>query len=490
MKRGRKPRDSRPGQQSRTRSRTRGEIAAPGDADTSAGRGAPETEHPAPSAPKRTAQAPKASHAWQAEMQTRMERNENTLLEVRNLLAQLVPVASQGQPPQNEGSSTPHVPGPPMQPGPSLPLHAEASTSRQCELGYGSSAAQALPASSAPSSAPWPSPASLTNCAGRQFQGRGALGRSDTDATASATLSVDLGATVASLVQASMTAPSRLQYNRTWTKFGAFCKLIGAAAGVPTPIPVMLLFIAHLFNGGYAAASIVSAISVLSYFNKINGFSDPARNFVVAKAIAGVRNARSVADIRLPITESILDRLVQATHVVFNSSYKHIMLKAMMTLAFTAYLRIGEMVPRGPSNLLGCLLRDDVVVDGDIIRVIFRQFKNSRKQGPQSLNVLGGHIAGTELYPATFMKQFIQIRSAGSPILFTLPDGTSMTRRHFDESLKQLLNFCRLDTQHFKGHSFRIGAASAAALRGESDARIRSAGRWSSDAFKKYIRLA
>ena len=166
MKRGRKPRDSQPGQQSRTRSRIRGEIAAPGDADTSAGRGAPETEHPAPSAPKRTAQAPKASHAWQAEMQTRMERNENTLLEVRNLLAQLVPVASQGQPPQNEGSSTPHVPGPPMQPGPSLPPHAEASTSRQCELGYGSSAAQALPASSAPSSAPWPSPASLTNCAG------------------------------------------------------------------------------------------------------------------------------------------------------------------------------------------------------------------------------------------------------------------------------------------------------------------------------------
>ena len=313
------------------------------------------------------------------------------------------------------------------------------------------------------------------------------MGRSDTDAIASATLFVNLGATV--LVQASMTAPSRLQYNRTWGKFGAFCKLIGAAAGVPTPIPVVLLFIAHLFNGGYAAASIVSAISVLSYFNKINGFSDPARNFVVPKAIAGVRNERSVAGIRLPITEVILDRLIQATHVVFNSSYKRIMLQAMMTLAFTAYLRIGEMVPRGPSNLLGCLLRDDVVVDGDIIRVTSRQFKNSRKQGPQSLNVHGGYIAGTELYPATFMKQFFQIRSAGSPILFTLPDGTSMTWRHFDESLKQLLNFCRLDTQHFKGHSFRIGAASAAALRGESDARIRSASRWS-DAFKKYIRLA
>ena len=61
-----------------------------------------------------------------------------------------------------------------------------------------------------------------------------------------------------------------------------------------------------------------------------------------------------------------------------------------------------------------------------------------------------------------------------------------MLRRQFDAWLKQLLTFCDLDTNQFKGHSFRIGAASAAALRGDSDAKIRAAGRWSSDAFKKY----
>ena len=69
-------------------------------------------------------------------------------------------------------------------------------------------------------------------------------------------------------------------------------------------------------------------------------------------------------------------------------------------------------------------------------------------------------------------------------------DGTPMSREEFDLALKQLLSFAGLSNQVFKGHSFMIGSASEAAMHGESDAQIRVAGRWSSDAFHKYIRLA
>ena len=65
-----------------------------------------------------------------------------------------------------------------------------------------------------------------------------------------------------------------------------------------------------------------------------------------------------------------------------------------------------------------------------------------------------------------------------------------MVRHEFDAALRSLLIFSGLKTSHFKGHSFRIGSATAAAMRGESDAQIRAAGRWSSDAIKRYIRLA
>ena len=56
--------------------------------------------------------------------------------------------------------------------------------------------------------------------------------------------------------------------------------------------------------------------------------------------------------------------------------------------------------------------------------------------------------------------------------------------------LKHLLELCGLSIKVFKGHSFRIGEATSAALRGESDAQIRSAGRWASDAFRKCIRIS
>ena len=47
---------------------------------------------------------------------------------------------------------------------------------------------------------------------------------------------------------------------------------------------------------------------------------------------------------------------------------------------------------------------------------------------------------------------------------------------------------CGLNPTQYKGHSFRIGAATLAAESGLSDAQIRLLGRWKSDSFRKYIR--
>ena len=58
----------------------------------------------------------------------------------------------------------------------------------------------------------------------------------------------------------------------------------------------------------------------------------------------------------------------------------------------------------------------------------------------------------------------------------------------FNPELSRCLTFCGLDTKKYKGHSFRIGAASHAADKGFSDAQVRTLGRWKSGAFKSYIR--
>ena len=282
---------------------------------------------------------------------------------------------------------------------------------------------------------------------------------------------------------------SRLHYARSWKKFSCFCTLIGNTADLPISVPLLLWFIAHLFAGGAAPASIISVVAALSYFNKVNGFADPAKNFVVAKALAGARGMRSRFDIRLPVTGAILGRLVHALPIVFSCHYTCIIMKAMMVLAFAAFLGVGEMVPRTLSDDAHCLQYGDVPVGRDTISIIFRSFKHSNRQGPQLVSVSLGEITGSTLHAGRALQEFLAIRPSSAGVLFLLHDGSPMLRRQFDAWLKQLLTFCDLDTNQFKGHSFRIGAASAAALRGDSDAKIRAAGRWSSDAFKKYIRL-
>ena len=55
--------------------------------------------------------------------------------------------------------------------------------------------------------------------------------------------------------------------------------------------------------------------------------------------------------------------------------------------------------------------------------------------------------------------------------------------------LGSVIRLCNLDPNGYKGHSFRIGAATYAAEQGVSDDKIRHLGEWKSDAFKKYIRI-
>ena len=102
----------------------------------------------------------------------------------------------------------------------------------------------------------------------------------------------------------------------------------------------------------------------------------------------------------------------------------------------------------------------------------------------------GDCIPGSPIYLGAFLREFLSIRGNLQSLFFANAGGSPMLRIEFDVSLKLLLSLYGCQTTSFKGHSFRIGAATAAALRGESDAQIRAAGRWSSDAFRKYIRIA
>ena len=137
-----------------------------------------------------------------------------------------------------------------------------------------------------------------------------------------------------------------------------------------------------------------------------------------------------------------------------------------------------------PSDSEHCLHLDDVLLSGDLITISFRHFKHTALKGRQSLHIEGACSLWSSIYVAAFLRVFLRARGAKPALMFAYPDGSPMLRREFDVALMQLLVVCGYQTSAFKGHRFRIGAATAAALRGRSDAQIRAAGRWPSYAFR------
>ena len=74
--------------------------------------------------------------------------------------------------------------------------------------------------------------------------------------------------------------------------------------------------------------------------------------------------------------------------------------------------------------------------------------------------------------------------------LFINHDGYPVLRSEFSKMLGSVIRLCNLlDPTRYKGHSFRIGAATYAAEPGVSDTKIRHLGRWKTDDFKKCIRI-
>ena len=117
--------------------------------------------------------------------------------------------------------------------------------------------------------------------------------------------------------------------------------------------------------------------------------------------------------------------------------------------------------------------------------VILRQFKHSKM--PHRVELM--RDKEVSICPVRALEDLTNLRGGVDGALFSTPGGKPYATSTARDDLASVISFCGLDTKRYKSHSFRIGAASDAALKGFSDAQIRLMGRWRSDAFRQYIRL-
>ena len=184
----------------------------------------------------------------------------------------------------------------------------------------------------------------------------------------------------------------------------------------------------------------------------------------------------------------MLGKLLAAVKLTEKGQYDQRLFQAMFALAFHAFLRVGEITRRGlATDNPHLLLMQQIQVSPDMLTISFSSFKHSNGEVFQ-LRVRS--TARSDICAVRAVQQYLLLRGLKHGPLFLDRAGNAVMRSDFDRVLRKAVIFNRIDPAHFKGHSFRIGAATAAAEAGIPDSQIREMGRWKSDAFKKYIRAA
>ena len=252
---------------------------------------------------------------------------------------------------------------------------------------------------------------------------------------------------------------------------------------LPLKTNVILAFISYLNIKGLAPSTTTTYISAISYVHKMNGLDDPTSSFLLQKVLASVNRAQGNRDSRLPITLFMLNRLLDATEHVISGTYNKLLIRAMFALSFFGLFRVGEITVQASGVI--SLYINQLKVFKDSLVISITKFKNNKTKQPFDIVI---HKQGGIYCPYSIMLDYLKVRGLDAGPLFCFINLRHIPRTFFTTKLKNCLSFCGWNTKLYLSHSFRIGGASFLASIGMSDTQIKLMGRWSSDAFIRYIR--
>lgn len=240
-------------------------------------------------------------------------------------------------------------------------------------------------------------------------------------------------------------------------------------------------------------------LAALRYYCSINQFPDPLHDFngnlkfsinTLLKAADKVQ--KPSRPLRLPIDILLLSRMCVTLDGSYFDSYWDALFKAVLSCAFFGFLRPGEFTTQQfhPSRNLTL---SDISVERNSFLLYLKRSKSDRLNRGVSIRYFSLH---STVCPMANLRRYLQLRSrrftktaAAQTPLFLMPNGRALSRTEFISRLRRLLFSLGYNALRYSGHSLRIGAASSAASAGVSSDLIKVLGRWSSDAYQRYIRL-
>ena len=297
--------------------------------------------------------------------------------------------------------------------------------------------------------------------------------------------------------QAGLAPATQKAYQAAMKRFATFCTTFSIHNPFPLTELLLSYYAAHLADQGLAPQTIKSYLAALRNAQIGMGLPDPRDHSsmpLLKRVQAGISRIRQQSGthrqrIRLPITPAILRQIKRQLTSSMNPN--RVIIWAIACSAFFGFFRLGELLPESAkafSTTTG-LTWGDVALDRHQApsMVQFHLKKSKTDQLGKGVDVVVG-ATGDDLCPVKAITSFVEARGSNPGPFFQDPEGTIATKPWFINELRGLLTQAGLPQSDFAGHSFRIGAATTAALAGIEDSAIQVLGRWRSSAFLGYVR--
>ena len=217
---------------------------------------------------------------------------------------------------------------------------------------------------------------------------------------------------------------------------------------------------------------------------------DPTDSFLVKKLMQGFARSAPSKDARYPITLQRLRKIVEILPLICNNSFEAMLFKTSFVLAFFGFFRVSELLGQNMSlkGARPAVQVNDVKVEAKKMTVQLHGSKCDQTKKGETV-CLKREYLHTDVCPVIATSEFLKVRPKSTKSFLVHMNGKQLTQYQFQAILKKAAKHLDWPVQNYSAHSFRIGAATSAAMNGDSIETIMKKGRWRSAAANNYVRL-
>ena len=275
---------------------------------------------------------------------------------------------------------------------------------------------------------------------------------------------------------------SQKQYSTHWERYTIFCKnVLKLSDPQETSQHNISLYVTYLHNNKMKAQTIRSHLSSLTFYFNMYGKNTPCDSFHTQKLLKSYSKTDDPISTREPITLQILILMLHKVPEITETTHETKMLQSLFTLMYHALLRISE-VTKSTKNKHNIKPTQIGITQREII-ITFNSYKFSKGLPTQMAIQPQPRWCPLKLYNA-----YNSISDPKRQAAFTHKDNKPLTPAYIRRTSKALLDAISRNPNDYNTHSFRIGKATDMYKAGYTDSQIRMAGRWTTTAYKKYIK--